>query len=78
MKITVKDTVGRKDDIEIEIDEDHSIEDIIEVAADHWTLPSGAYQIKFGKKQLQGQTTVMEAGITDNDVLELIPDPDAG
>ena len=54
------------------------IEEIIEAAAEFLNKDAGAYVLRRGKKLLKGQSTVMDAGLKDKDVIELIPDPEGG
>jgi len=77
MKITVKDAeTGNR--ISMEVDKDNTIEEIIEEAANYWKKNPGAYVIRLGKKILQAELTVEEANLQENDVIELIPDPEGG
>jgi hypothetical protein len=77
MRISVKDA-ETGNSIGMDLEEDNTIEEVIEGAANYWKKDPGAYVVKFGKKTLRGQMTIIEAGITDEDVLELIPDPIGG
>ncbi len=77
MKITVKDAeTGNR--INMEVDEDNTIEEIIEEAANYWKKNPGAYVVRLGKKILQAESTVEDAMLQDGDVIELIPDPEGG
>lgn len=77
MRIAVKDAeTGNK--IDLDLEEDNTIDEIIESAADYWHKDPGAYVIRFGKKVLRGLMTLDESDIQDQDVLELIPDPEGG
>ncbi len=77
MKIAVKDAeTGNR--INMEVEDDNTIGEIIEEAANYWKKNPGAYVIRFGKKILRGESTVKEAGLQDDDVIELIPDPEGG
>ncbi|MCD6512286.1 MAG: hypothetical protein J7K61_01610 [Thermoplasmata archaeon] len=77
MKIAVKDAeTGNR--INMEVEDDNTIGEIIEEAANYWKKNPGAYVIRFGKKILRGKSTVKEAGLQDDDVIELIPDPEGG
>ncbi|MFQ6089142.1 MAG: hypothetical protein ACE5K0_09610 [Candidatus Methanofastidiosia archaeon] len=64
--------------ITMEVDQDHTMEDIIETAANQWGLAPGAYVLKHGKDFLQGQLEIYNTGIRDGDMIELIPDPTGG
>ena len=77
MQITVKDAeTGNK--INMDLEGENTIEEIIETAADYWKKDSGAYVIRYGKKVLHGQISLEDSNIQENDVLELIPDPEGG
>ncbi|HEC76115.1 MAG TPA: hypothetical protein ENI33_02505 [Thermoplasmatales archaeon] len=77
MRIVVKDAeTGNR--INMEVDKDNTIEEIIEEAANYWKKNPGAYVIRMGKKILQAELTVEEATLQENDVIELIPDPEGG
>ncbi|MDH7509106.1 MAG: hypothetical protein QHH00_06885 [Methanomassiliicoccales archaeon] len=64
--------------VEMELEGENTIDDIIEGAAGYWEKDAGAYVLRRGKRLLRGQQTVAEAGILNNDELELIPDPEGG
>ncbi len=77
MKIAVKDAeTGNR--INMEVEDDNTIGEIIEEAANYWRKNPGAYVIRFGKKILRGESTVKDAGLQNDDVIELIPDPEGG
>lgn len=64
--------------VDMDLEGDNSMEEVIESAASYWEKPPGAYVLRRGKLLLRGQATVMDSGIRDGDVLELIPDPEGG
>jgi hypothetical protein len=64
--------------VAMEIEGDNTINEIIDSAAGHWGMSAGAYVLRKGKSLLRGGATVMEMGIIQGDVLELIPDPEGG
>jgi len=77
MKITIKDAeTGNR--ISMEVEEDNTVEEIIEEAANYWKKNPGAYVVRLGKKILQAELTVEDAMIQEGDVIELIPDPEGG
>ena len=77
MNVVVKDAeTGNR--ITMEVDEENTIEEIIEEVANYWKKDPGAYVIRYGKRILQGGSSVKEANLQDNDVIELIPDPEGG
>ena len=77
MNIVVKDAeTGNR--ITMQVDDDNTIEEIIEEVANYWKKDAGAYVIRYGKKILQADSSVKEANLQENDVIELIPDPEGG
>jgi hypothetical protein len=64
--------------VDMDLEGDNCMEEVIESAASYWEKPPGAYVLRRGKQLLRGQATVMDSGIRDGDVLELIPDPEGG
>jgi len=77
IRIVVKNTVASSS-IKMELEPNEKIADVIESAAEFWKRDPGAYVMKKGKTLLRGDTTVMEANLMNDDVLELIPDPEGG
>lgn len=75
--ITVKN-VANGATVRMEIEPEERIGEIIESAAEYWKKDSGAYVLKKGKALLSSSATVAEVGIVNNDVLEMIPDPEGG
>jgi len=77
MKISVKDAeTGSK--ISMDIESDNTVEEVVESAANYWNKDPGAYVVRFGKKVLGGQTSIGETRLQEEDVVELIPDPEGG
>jgi len=64
--------------VDMDLEGDNTMEEVIESAASYWEKPPGAYVLRRGKQLLRGQASVMDSGIRDGDVLELIPDPEGG
>ena len=77
IKLTVKNLTNGAT-IRVEAEPNDSISDIIESAAEFWNFREGAYVLKKGKKMLRGSMTVSEAGLLNEEVVELIPDPEGG
>jgi len=75
--ITVKN-VANGATVRMEIEPEERIGEIIESAAEYWKKDSGAYVLKKGKTLLSSSASVAEVGIVNNDVLEMIPDPEGG
>ena len=77
MEISVKDAeTGNK--INMNVVNENTVEEIIEQAADYWKKDPGAYVLRYGKKVLRGAMTIVESNVQNQDVLELIPDPEGG
>ncbi|MCL1984089.1 MAG: hypothetical protein FWG58_01665 [Methanomassiliicoccaceae archaeon] len=55
-----------------------TIYDMIESAAEFWKKDPNAYVLRKGKLLLSASDTIMEANIMNDDVLELLPDPEGG
>ena len=64
--------------VEMELETENTIDEIIESAATFWSKDMGAYVLRKGKKVLRGGSSLNDAGIRADDVLELIPDPEGG
>ena len=64
--------------VEMELENDNTIDEVIESAASFWKKDMGAYVVRKGKKVLRGNTSLTDAGIRESDVLELVPDPEGG
>ena len=64
--------------VEMELDQENTVDEIIESAATFWNKDMGAYVVRKGKKVLRGNTSLSDAGILEDDVMELIPDPEGG
>ncbi|MFO8133795.1 MAG: hypothetical protein R6U10_07710 [Thermoplasmatota archaeon] len=77
MKITVKDAETGST-IDMDVEEDNTVEEVVESSANYWNKDPGAYVIRFGKKQLGGTTSIGGTTIQEGDVVELIPDPTGG
>ena len=75
--VLVKNTT-RGDSIKMDLAPNETIYDIIESAAEFWKKDPKAYVLRKGKSLLSAGDTVMEANIMNDDVLELLPDPEGG
>jgi len=64
--------------VEMELESENTVDEVIESAATFWNKDIGAYVLRKGKKVLRGGNTLVDAGIREEDVLELIPDPEGG
>lgn len=77
IKVTVRNAVNNSS-VRMDLEPGERMEDIIESAAEFWRKDPGAYVLKKGKMLLRSGMTVLEANILNDDVLELIPDPEGG
>jgi hypothetical protein len=64
--------------VEMELENENTVDEVIESAATFWSKDMGAYVLRKGKKVLRGGNTLQDTGIRADDVLELIPDPEGG
>jgi hypothetical protein len=64
--------------VEMELENENTVDEVIESAATFWNKDMGAYVLRKGKKVLRGGSNLGESGIRSDDVLELIPDPEGG
>ena len=64
--------------VEMELEDDNTIDEVIESAATFWNKEMGAYVVRKGKKVLRGGMGLGEAEVRPDDVLELVPDPEGG
>ncbi len=64
--------------VEMELEPENTVDEVIESAATFWSKDMGAYVVRKGKKVLRGGTSLKDAGVRGEDVLELIPDPEGG
>jgi len=77
IRIVVKNAVTNSS-IKMELEPNEKISDVIDSAAEFWKKDPGAYVLKKGKALLRGNMTIMESNLMNDDVLELIPDPEGG
>ena len=64
--------------VDMELEGDNTVNEIIESAAGYWGMNAGAYVLRRGKSLLRGSSTVADMGLINDDVVELIPDPEGG
>lgn len=64
--------------IEMDVKTSNSVQDVIDVAASHWGKDRAAYVLRQGKRILTGETSLETLSLIDEDVLELMPDPEGG
>ena len=64
--------------VDMELEGDNTVNEIIESAAGYWGMSAGAYVLRKGKSLLRGGATVAEMELINDDMVELIPDPEGG
>ena len=64
--------------VDMDVEAENTANEIIESSAGYWDKEAGAYVLRRGKAILRGSETLAQAGVVDQDVLELIPDPEGG
>jgi len=64
--------------VKMDLGPNETIYEIIESSAEFWQKDPKAYVLRRGKYLLKASDTVMEANIMNNDILELLPDPEGG
>ena len=77
IRLTIKN-LANGTALRMEVEPDESVNDIITSAGEYWNLDAGAYVLKKGKRLLSGRAVVSDAGLLNEDVLEMIPDPEGG
>lgn len=64
--------------VEMELEQGNTIDEVIESAATFWNKEMGTYVVRKGKKVLRGTQALTDAGVREDDTLELVPDPEGG
>ncbi|MDR0309536.1 MAG: ubiquitin family protein [Candidatus Methanoplasma sp.] len=64
--------------IRMELESYESVEDIIDTAAEYWGKDAGAYVLRKGTKLLNKSQSIDEINLREDDIIELIPDPEGG
>jgi hypothetical protein len=77
VKVTVVNTLNNSS-IRMELEPYESVEDIIDTAAEYWGKDAGAYVLRKGSKLLNKSQSIEEINLSDDDVIEMIPDPEGG
>jgi hypothetical protein len=77
VRVTVFNTLNNSS-IRMELESYESVEDIIETAAEYWGKDAGAYVLRKGSKLLNKSQSIDEINLRDDDVIEMIPDPEGG
>ncbi len=77
VRITVVNTLNNST-IRMELESYETIDDIIDTAADYWGKDAGAYVLRKGSKLLNKGRTVDEINLSEDDIIEMIPDPEGG
>jgi hypothetical protein len=77
VKITVINTLNNSS-IRMELEPYESVEDIIDTAAEFWGKDAGAYVLRKGSKLLSKGQSIEAINLRDDDIIEMIPDPEGG
>ncbi|MCL2510102.1 MAG: hypothetical protein FWF07_03375 [Methanomassiliicoccaceae archaeon] len=77
VRITVVNTLNNSS-IRMELESYESVEDIIDTAAEYWGKDAGAYVLRKGSKLLNKRQSIDEINLRDDDIIEMIPDPEGG
>ena len=77
IKITVVNTLNNSS-IRMELEPYERISSIIDSVAEYWGKDPGAYVLRKGPRLLGEDQTIEEAGLCENDAVELLPDPEGG
>lgn len=64
--------------IRMELESYESVEDIVDTAAEYWGKDAGAYVLRKGSKLLNKRQSIDEINLRDDDIIEMIPDPEGG
>ncbi|MCL2318150.1 MAG: ubiquitin family protein [Methanomassiliicoccaceae archaeon] len=77
VRVTVVNTMNNSS-IRMELESYESVADIIETAAEYWGKGAGAYVLRKGSKLLNKNQSIDEINLKEDDVIEMIPDPEGG
>lgn len=77
VRVTVVNTLNNSS-IRMELESYESVEDIIDTAAEYWGKDAGAYVLRKGSKLLNKSQSIDEINLRDDDIIEMIPDPEGG
>jgi len=77
VRVTVVNTLNNSS-IRMELESYESVEDIIDTAAEYWGKDAGAYVLRKGSKLLNKNQSIDEINLKEDDIIEMIPDPEGG
>ena len=77
IRVTVVNTMNNSS-IRMELEPHESVEDIIDTAAEYWGKNAGAYVLRKGSKLLNKSQSIDEINLKEDDIIEMIPDPEGG
>jgi hypothetical protein len=77
VRITVRDP-DNGHTVAIDVEDETLVEEVVESAAKYWNKPTGAYVVRRANTILAGASKFLELNPKDDEVLELIPDPEGG
>lgn len=77
LKLEVKNAQNGNSTV-MEVDRQTKMQEILDSSVEFWSLADEAYLLKSGRKLLAASRTVEECGLSDGDIVELLPDPEGG
>jgi hypothetical protein len=77
MRIRIVNTLDGGE-ITAEMEPGDSAGDVIVFAAQYWKKDRSAFIMRVGYRLIPESATLSEAGVTDGDPVELVPDPQGG
>lgn len=64
--------------IHIELDEQDSMGDVVELASQYWNKNTDAFVMKLNNRLLASHQTAEDLGLKNGDTVILVPDPQGG
>jgi hypothetical protein len=76
-RITVRDPDSGHT-VAVNVEDETLVEEVVESAAKYWDKPTGAYVVRRGTTILAGSAKFADLNPKEDELLELIPDPEGG
>lgn len=77
MKLEVRNAQNGNSTL-MEVDRQTKMQEILDSSVEFWSMANDAYLLKSGRRLLAATKTVEECGLSDGDIIELLPDPEGG
>ncbi len=77
MKLEVKNAQNGNSTL-VEVEGSTKLQELLDSAVEFWAMTNDAYLLKAGRRLLAASKTVEESGLSDGDIIELLPDPEGG